>query len=144
MKRDSLSRCHGVGKNEKILRVTVLAIELDGEWPASSRTSAAHKVFAITLLQNQRTGRCGALRSLVVRLWSGALAHSGAYKYSNGDGRQHQNERQDDSAHVIPFRLPGRKRSLAPYAAKGMYRESLPEFENLPPLAFPPSLPYVP
>jgi len=88
MKRDSLPRCHGVGKNEKILRVTVSAIELDGEWPASSRTSAAHKVFAVTFLQNERAGRCRALRGPGGRLWSDALALSGAYKYSNGDGCQ--------------------------------------------------------
>jgi hypothetical protein len=56
-----------------------LAIELDGEWPASGRTSAAHKVFAVTFLQNERAGG---------RLWSDALALSGAYKYSNGDGCQ--------------------------------------------------------
>ena len=43
-----------------VLRVTVLAFELAGEWPTSSRTSAAHKVFAI----NQRMGWGRALRSL--------------------------------------------------------------------------------
>jgi hypothetical protein len=64
VKRDSLPRCHGGGKNEKILRVTVLAIELDGEWPASSRTSAAHKVFTVIFLQNLWMGWSRALRSL--------------------------------------------------------------------------------
>src|SRR5260370_25002861 len=91
VKRDSLPRCHGLGQNEKILSVPVLAVELDGERPAASRTRPPHEVITVTFLQNERAGRCGTLRSLVFRLWSGALAHSGVYKYCNRHGRQHHN-----------------------------------------------------
>jgi hypothetical protein len=52
MKRDSLPRCHGLGQNDKILRVPLLVVELDCERPAASRTRAAHEMIAVAFLQN--------------------------------------------------------------------------------------------
>jgi hypothetical protein len=50
VKRDSLPRCHGLGQNEKILRVPVLAVELDGERPAARSTCPPHEVITVSFL----------------------------------------------------------------------------------------------